>query len=92
MESVGVLCTGVVDLITTEFHYPFFSKFIKDVKRFPTSDSFDSYFLNYKKMGGNGKCTSRPTEIQFRDSEHYKADEENPLQRTCPKYDPPSTH
>jgi hypothetical protein len=86
MESLGVLCMGVVDLITTEFHYPFFSKFIKDIKRFPTSDSFDSYFLNYKRTG-KGKC-SRPTEIQFRDSEHYKADEENPLQHTCPKYEP----
>ena len=89
MERLGVLCMGVVDLITTEFHYSSYSKFIKDMKRFRTSSSFASYFLNYKKPGKR-KC-SRPTEIQLRDSEHYKADEKNPLQHTCPKYKPLSS-
>ncbi len=51
MEGLGVLCRGIVDLFTTEFHHPFFPKFIKDKTRFPTSKSFDSYCLNYESRG-----------------------------------------
>ena len=41
MESLGLLCEeGISDLITTKFHYHFYSDFIKDKKRFLTSKFF----------------------------------------------------
>ena len=95
MEGQGVLCEGIVDLITTEFHYPFYSNYIKDKKRFPTSESFHTYFLDNNKKNlerKKGKCGGgRPTVIELRDSEDYKADDENPLQRTCLGYEPLSS-
>jgi len=31
MEGLGLLCEeGILDLVTTKFHYPFYSVFIKD--------------------------------------------------------------
>ena len=56
MEGLGLLCEeGILDLVTTKFHNPFYSDFIKDETRFLTSKSFRLILPTMKRSPGGSK-------------------------------------
>jgi hypothetical protein len=84
MERAGVLCKGVIDLISAEFHgrdgvdMPYFAS----DQRFPDLQSFKAYFGNYERPEGH-KC-GNPSSIMMKDSEKYLFDLAHPLEQNCP--------
>ncbi len=83
MEKSGVLCKGILDRITTEFHIVHWGL----PSNLAHIQNPSDYFDNYDKTPGEHKC-STPTFIELRDSEDYLEDKETPLQLTCPDYQP----
>ena len=56
MEGLGLLCEeGILDLVTTKFRYPFYSDFIKDKTRLPTSKSFRLVLPTTKRSRGGSE-------------------------------------
>ncbi len=87
MEKSGVLCKGIIDRIATEFHPWLYHKPPNTTHICPGNKCFADYFSNYNKTVGGEKCGT-PTFIELRDSEQYLHDTENPLEQTCPNYQP----
>lgn len=87
MEKSGVLCKGIIDRIATEFHPSLYHKPPNTTHICPGNKCFAEYFGNYDKTPGGDKCGT-PTFIEIRDSEQYLYDTENPLEQTCPDYQP----